>query len=564
MASKYSIEAVFKAVDDFTAPLKKMQNQNSKFANALKSDFAKAQRSVQQFANKLKSAIKGIGVGLTVGAGLLGAGLIKVGKDAIQLASDLDEVQNVVDVTFQKDAEKINAWSKTTLKAFGLSELQAKRFSSTLGAMMKSSGLAGDKIARMGMDLSELAGDMASFYNLDIEEAFSKIRGGLSGETEPLKVLGVDMSITNLQKTFGLDSKQWQSLDASQKMILRYKYLMKVTKDAQGDFTRTMSDSLANQQRVLKTTIEQMLATLGSVFMPAIVKFSNEALKIIQGIDIESIKQKLEDFVNNIDFDKLINDIKNLAVQFFNWTKSAIKLISTLKPFLPLIISIIAAFKIYHAVLLVVSAAQSIFNAITTANPIGIVILAIGVLIGLIILLVKNWDKVKAAVISFVQNAYNFLMNLFNKIFECMDGLPLFAQLFTTPFRIAIDLVRTLLQGWKAVISAFTENGIKEGIMQIGKTILAFLITPLKNALGLISKIPGVGNLTKGASTGLNNFHSSLITPTTKEERATVVQRTENTTRGIVEIRDTTGKATMTRPIKSDNPQIKFSSSGGF
>lgn len=560
MASKYSIEAVFKAVDDFTAPLKKMQNQNSKFANALKSDFAKAQRSVQQFANKLKSTIKGIGVGLTVGAGLLGAGLIKVGKDAIQLASDLDEVQNVVDVTFQKDAEKINAWSKTTLKAFGLSELQAKRFSSTLGAMMKSSGLAGDKIARMGMDLSELAGDMASFYNLDIEEAFSKIRGGLSGETEPLKVLGVDMSITNLQKTFGLDSKQWQSLDASQKMILRYKYLMKVTKDAQGDFTRTMSDSLANQQRVLKTTIEQMLATFGSVFMPAIVKFSNEALKIIQGIDIESIKQKLEDFVNNIDFDKLINDIKNLAVQFFNWTKSAIKLISTLKPFLPLIISIIAAFKIYHAVLLVVSAAQSIFNAITTANPIGIVILAIGVLIGLIILLVKNWDKVKAAIISFSNTAYNFL----NSIYEKLESAPLFIQFLTYPFKIFIDMLRTGLAGVKAIISAFKNGGIKEGIMQIGKTILAFLITPLKNVLSLVSRIPGVGDLTKGISDSINNFHSSLITPTTKEERATVVQRTENTTRGIVEIRDTTGKATMTRPIKSDNPQIKFSTSGGF
>ena len=86
MASRYSIEAVFKLIDDFTKPIKKMQSQNSKFANGLKSDFAKAQRSVQQFANKLKSAVKGIGIALSVGAGLLGAGLIKVGKDAISLA----------------------------------------------------------------------------------------------------------------------------------------------------------------------------------------------------------------------------------------------------------------------------------------------------------------------------------------------------------------------------------------------------------------------------------------------------------------------------------------------
>lgn len=560
MASRYSIEAVFELIDDFTKPIKKMQSQNSKFANGLKSDFAKAQRSVQQFANKLKSAVKGIGIALSVGAGLLGAGLIKVGKDAISLASDLIEVQNVVDVTFGKDAETINAWSKTALQSFGLSELQAKQFSSTLGAMMKSSGLAGKQIVRMSQDLAGLAGDMASFYNLDIEEAFNKIRGGLSGETEPLKVLGVDMSITNLQKTFGLDSKQWQSLDAAQKQILRYKYLMKVTKDAQGDFTRTMSDSLANQRRVLKTTIEQMLATLGTTFMPALIKFSNEALKIIQGIDIESIKQKLDDFVNKIDFDKLINDIKDLVAQFFNWSKSAIKLIATLKPFLPLIISIIAAFKIYHAVLLIVAAANMAFNASFSATPIGLVILAVGVLIGLIIMLVKNWDKVKAAIISFANTASNFL----NSIYEKLESAPLFIQFLTYPFKIFIDMLRTGLAGVRAIIEAFKNGGIKEGIMQIGKTILAFLITPLKNVLSLVSKIPFAGNLAKGVSEGLNNFHSSLITPTTKEERATVTQRTETTTRGIVEIRDTTGKATMTRPIKSDNPQIKFSSSGGF
>lgn len=164
MASRYSIEAVFKATDQFTAPVKRMQSQNKKFVNAIQSDFNRAQKDLQQFANKMKSIVKGIGVGLTVGAGIIGAGLIKVSKDAIQLASDLVEVQNVVDVTFGKDAEVINAWSKTALQSFGLSELQAKQFSSTLGAMMKSSGLAGKEITKMSMDLAGLAGDVASFY----------------------------------------------------------------------------------------------------------------------------------------------------------------------------------------------------------------------------------------------------------------------------------------------------------------------------------------------------------------------------------------------------------------
>ena len=562
MASRYSIEAVFKATDEFTSPIKKMQSQNKKFLNNMQSDFAKAQRSVEAFGKKIKSIVKGIGIGLVAGAGLVTAGLLKVSKDAIQLASDLIEVQNVVDVTFGKDADTINKWSKTTLESFGLSELQAKKFSSTLGAMMKSSGLAGDKITRMSMDLAGLAGDMASFYNLDIEEAFNKIRGGLSGETEPLKVLGVDISTTNLQKTFGLDSKQWQSLDAAQKQILRYKYLMKVTKDAQGDFSRTMSDSLANQQRVLKTTIEQMLATLGTVFMPALVRFSNEALNLIKSIDIESIKTKLEDFVNKIDFEKLINDVKNIAIQFFNFTKSAIKLIQTLKPFLPILISVIAALKLYQTVMLVAAAAQAIFNAIASLNPISLIIIGVGILTGLIIVLVKNWDKVKAAITSFAQSAYNFLTSIYEKL----ENAPLFIQFLTLPFKTFIDFLRVGYRGVIAIIDAFKNGGIKEGIMQIGKSLLAFLITPLKQFLNLVSKIPGVGNLTRGISDSLNQLQTSLLTPTSKEDRAaaTITQRTETTTRGVVEIRDTTGKATMTRPITTQNPQIKFSSSGGF
>ena len=582
MASRYSIEAVFKATDEFTSPIKKMQSQNKKFLNNMQSDFAKAQRSVEAFGKKIKSIVKGIGVGLIAGAGLVTAGLLKVSKDAIQLASDLIEVQNVVDVTFGKDADTINKWSKTALESFGLSELQAKKFSSTLGAMMKSSGLAGDKITRMSMDLAGLAGDMASFYNLDIEEAFNKIRGGLSGETEPLKVLGVDISTTNLQKTFGLDSKQWQSLDAAQKQILRYKYLMKVTKDAQGDFTRTMSDSLANQRRVLKTTIEQMLATLGTVFMPALVRFSNEALNLIKSIDIESIKTKLEDFVNKIDFEKLINDIKNIAIQFFNFTKSAIKLIQTLKPFLPLLTKIVIALIAFKTAMIVVGyvsmfakaikglavalkvaqVAQWLLNAAMSANPIGLIIIAVVALIAIIVLLVKNWDKVKAAITSFAQSAYNFLTSIYEKL----ENAPLFIQFLTLPFKTFIDLLRTGYRGVIAIIDAFKNGGIKEGIMQIGKSLLAFLITPLKNFLNLISKIPGVGNLTRGISDSLNQLQSSLLTPTSKEDRAaaTITQRTETTTRGVVEIRDTTGKATMTRPITTQNPQIKFSSSGDF
>lgn len=120
-------------------------------------------------------------------------------KTGIDYASDLAEVQNVVDVTFGSATEAINSWSKECLAAYGMNEVSAKRYAGTIGAMLKSSGLAGDAIVDMSKDMVGLAGDMASFYNLDLETAFEKIRSGISGETEPLKQLGINMSVANLE-----------------------------------------------------------------------------------------------------------------------------------------------------------------------------------------------------------------------------------------------------------------------------------------------------------------------------------------------------------------------------
>ena len=123
-------------------------------------------------------------------------------KTGIDYASDLAEVQNVVDVTFGSATEAINSWSKECLAAYGMNEVSAKRYAGTIGAMLKSSGLAGDAIVDMSKDMVGLAGDMASFYNLDLETAFEKIRSGISGETEPLKQLGINMSVANLRNIF--------------------------------------------------------------------------------------------------------------------------------------------------------------------------------------------------------------------------------------------------------------------------------------------------------------------------------------------------------------------------
>ena len=164
-------------------------------------------------------------------------------KQAIDYASDLAEVQNVVDVTFGNAAQQINEWSQAALKVYGINEVTAKQYTGTMGAMLKSSGLAGNAVVDMSMNLTALAADMASFYNLDTDVAFEKIRSGISGETEPLKQLGINMSVVNLEAyamTQGI-TESYSEMSQAEQTALRYSYLLQATADAQGDFARTSS-----------------------------------------------------------------------------------------------------------------------------------------------------------------------------------------------------------------------------------------------------------------------------------------------------------------------------------
>lgn len=227
-------------------------------------------KQVKSAGNSAKSIMGGAmgAVGKAVAAAFSVKVVTAFAKECIELGSDLAEVQNVVDVTFGNSAPKINAWAKTTANAFGISELHAKQFSGTMGAMLKSMGFSKDAALDMSTSLVELSGDMASFYNLDVQTAFDKIRSGISGETEPLKQLGINMSVANLE-AYALSqgiTQSYKSMSQANQALLRYNYLMSVTADAQGDFSRT-SDSWANQTKILKLQFDSFKATLGEVII---------------------------------------------------------------------------------------------------------------------------------------------------------------------------------------------------------------------------------------------------------------------------------------------------------
>lgn len=220
-------------------------------------------KSVNNFGGTLKK-VAGI-IGTVFGV----AALVNFGKQAVKLASDIQEVQNVIDVTFGSGAAKIEEFAQSAAEAFGLSELSAKQYAGTMGAMLKSSGLATSAAQDMSIALSGLAGDLASFYNLNTDEAFEKIRSGISGETEPLKQLGINMSVANLE-AYALSkgiTKSYKSMSQAEQVLLRYNYLLSVTTDAQGDFART-SGSFANQIRILQLNFDQLKIAVGNALIP--------------------------------------------------------------------------------------------------------------------------------------------------------------------------------------------------------------------------------------------------------------------------------------------------------
>ena len=191
-------------------------------------------------------------------------GLVSFSKKCIELGSDLEEVQNVVDVTFTTMSNKVNEFANSAAKNFGLSETMAKQFTGTYGAMAKAFGFTEKSAYNLSTSLTGLAGDVASFYNISQDEAYTKLKSVFTGETESLKDLGVVMSQTALD-SFALANgfnKTTKDMGESEKVALRYKFVMDRLSAASGDFIRT-SGGWANQVRVLKLQFDSFKASIG-------------------------------------------------------------------------------------------------------------------------------------------------------------------------------------------------------------------------------------------------------------------------------------------------------------
>lgn len=408
-------------------------------------------------------------------------------KNAVDYASDLVEVQNVVDVTFGSMADDINKWSQTTSSAFGISELTAKQYSSTLGAMMKSGGLAGETMKNMSINMTQLAADMASFYNLDTDTAFEKIRSGLSGETEPLKALGIDMSVAGLEAyrmAQGIDIA-YSSMDNASKMALRYQYLMLQTADAQTDFSRTQ-DSFANQTRLLGQSWENFTGQLASNALPVLT----EGVYILNNI-IGVISSIGEVVSNNWSIIEPILMGAIAALIIYN-SVAGIAWLTTLQKTAGHLAAAAATAAEYTQIFILI-AAQDGLNAAIAACPLSWLLMAIVLIIAAFFALIAVINKLAGtsySVVGIVCGAFAMLLAfIINNTVIPIQNI----------FAILVNFIANCFNNPIAAVKA--------AFYDMADTVLGYIQWMAKGIEDLLNKIPGV---TVDITSGLNSFRSGL------------------------------------------------------
>lgn len=235
---------------------------------------------VQNGVSAIKQSFNGLGstvkkISLLIGGAFAVGKLVQFGKECLELGSDLTEVQNVVDVTFTTMSDKVNEFAKNAMTSAGLSETMAKRYVGTFGAMSKSFGFSEAQAYDMSTALTQLTGDVASFYNISQDLAYIKLKSVFTGETETLKDLGVVMTQSALDQ-YALANgygKTTSAMTEQEKVALRLAFVQKQLSAASGDFIRT-SDSWANQVRVMQLQLQSLKATVGqgliNIFTPVL------------------------------------------------------------------------------------------------------------------------------------------------------------------------------------------------------------------------------------------------------------------------------------------------------
>jgi hypothetical protein len=437
---------------------------SSKLKNALSS----ASSKLSSFGSKMQGVGKSLTTRLTLP-------LAVAGGAAVKFASDFQESMNKVDVAFGKSKKEVKDFAKTTLKQFGIAEGSALDMAALFGDMATSMGLNQSAAADMSTSLVGLAGDLASFKNIGIDQATTALAGVFTGETESLKRLGIVMTQTNLE-SFAMErgmNANIKTMTQAQKVALRYKFIMESTSNAQGDFGRT-SGGAANQMRIFQESLKELSAKFGQVILPVFTKLVSFANGLLQK------------------FSDLSPTTKKLIVVFAG-------IAAALGPVLYILGTL-------------VTLAPAIGTALTVMmGPIGLIVAG---LTAISVVIYKNWAGIKSALVKIG----NYFIDLYN------NSLPiqLAVNSLIANFKNMLAVGKFVFSTFSTIIKTFANNFITL-FKGIGDIIMGvFTFDKDKIVQGFIDLADGLKNNVTAAfdsiktdasilgSSVVDNFNESL------------------------------------------------------
>jgi phage-related protein len=497
-------------------------NTTSSRWNTVSQNMAKAGEKMKAVGSKMSS----IGSSLTT---KVTAPVLALGTAATKMAMDAVESENLFEVAMGNMADEARTWSEDISDSLGLNAYSVRENVATYNSMLTSMGLATDESLNMSEGLTQLSYDMASFYNLNPDEAFNKLRAGISGESEPLKTLGVLVNETTTKTyayTHGI-AKQGETLTEAQKVQARYGVIMEATKNAQGDLGRTL-DSPTNKLRVMKEQVTQIGIEFGQLLIPILEKLIN------------IIKPLLDRFQG------MSKEQKNLIIKIGLVAAAVGPVLLILGKAIGIIGSLFTVISSISGAIASAGGASAAFGSVITllTGPVGIIIASITALVGVFIALYKYnedfrkntntiWNQVKTIIVSIINSIKELIAafieiakkywnmygdDIVNILLKAFSFVAAIVNNYLNIIKNTINIVTSLIKGdWKGVwegIKSLVRDYLK-GVLNIVKSLLELLISILSTEFKIMKDVVikvwnSIKTLTKAAWNAIKNTISSV------------------------------------------------------
>lgn len=292
---KADIDKFTQQMKELAAAMKPFADEMQKVSNgfsAFPSRIQRLIRSTEQYngtvrrATNSTSAWNKVANGLKFGTMIYGLSrLASMIGTAITKSNEYQENLNLFTVAMGEYAEEAFNYGKTVSEILGIDLSDWIRNQGVFNTLLTGFGDTAERAALMSKNLTQLGYDLSSFFNISVEDAMQKLQSGISGELEPLRRLGYDLSQARLEAvalSLGID-KSVMSMTQAEKAELRYYAIMTQVTTAQGDLARTL-EAPANQLRVLSAQFNMTARAIGNIFIPALNAILPYAIAVVQVI----------------------------------------------------------------------------------------------------------------------------------------------------------------------------------------------------------------------------------------------------------------------------------------